>query len=123
MVILQKIKNGSGFWPSDPTSENISEGIQNTNFKEHKHPYDHCSVIYNCQDMEAAQVSISRWVDKTTIGHLHNGILPSHKKESFTLCDTMGGPGEHYTKWNKPVKERQIPYDFTHMWNLMNKLN
>ena len=26
-------------------------------------------------------------------------------------------------KWDKPVRERQIPYDFTHMWNLMNKLN
>ena len=24
---------------------------------------------------------------------------------------------------NKPVRERQIPYDLTHLWNLMNKLN
>ena len=31
-----------------------------TNSKEHKHPYVHCSIIYNCQDMEAAQVSINR---------------------------------------------------------------
>ena len=36
--IPQKIKNGSAFWSSDPTSGNISEGIQNTNSKEHKHP-------------------------------------------------------------------------------------
>ena len=42
------------------TSGNISEGTQNTNLKEYKHPYVHCSVIYNHQDMEAAQVSISR---------------------------------------------------------------
>ena len=34
----------------------------------------------------------------------------------------MDGPGEHYAKWNKPFRERQIPYDFTHMWNVMNKL-
>ena len=26
-------------------------------------------------------------------------------------------------KWNKSVRERQIPYDFTHMWNLRNKWN
>ena len=40
--------------------------------------------------MEAAQVAISRWVDKTTMGHLHNGILLSCKKEeNFTLCDSM----------------------------------
>ena len=24
---------------------------------------------------------------------------------------------------NKPVRERQIPYDFIQMWNLLNKLN
>ena len=46
-----------------------------------KHPYVHCSIIYSCQDMEAAQVSISRWVDKTTMRHFHNGILLSCKKE------------------------------------------
>ena len=45
------------------------------------------------------------------------------KEENFTLCYSMDGPGEHYAKWNKPVRERQIPYYFTHMQNLMNKLN
>ena len=74
--------------------------------------------------MEAAQVSISRWVDKTTMGHLHNGILLGYKKEeNFILCENMDGPGEHYVKWNKPVREIQVPYDFTQMGNLMNKPN
>ena len=61
MEIPQKIQNGSAFRPSSATSGNISEGTQNTNLKEHKHLYVHCSVIYNLQDMEAAQVSINRW--------------------------------------------------------------
>ena len=49
--------------------------------------------------------------------------------KNFTLCDILDGPGKHwkhwkhYAKWNKPVRERQIPYDFTHIWNLMSKLN
>ena len=47
MEIPQKIKNGSAFRPSDPTSRNISEGTQNPNLKEHKHPYVHCGIIYN----------------------------------------------------------------------------
>ena len=81
--IPQKIKNGYAFWPSDPTSRNISKGTQTTNSKEHKQPYVHCSVIYNCQDMETIQVPISRWVGKTTIGHLHNGTLLSHKKKKI----------------------------------------
>ena len=29
-------------------------------FERTKHPYVHCSVIYTRQDMEAAQISISR---------------------------------------------------------------
>ena len=124
MEIAQKVKNGFAFWPSNPNSGNISEGTQNTNSKEHRYLYVHCSIIYNCQDMEIAQDSISRWTDKTTRGHLHNGILLGHKKEeSFTLWDSMDGPGEHYAKWNKPVRERQILHDFTYMWNLMDKLN
>ena len=48
--------------------------------------------------MEAAQVSISRRVDKTTMRHVHNGILLGHKKESFAIWDSMNGPGEHYAK-------------------------
>ena len=36
------------------------------------------------------------------------------KEEKFTFCNSMDGPGEHYAKWNKPVGERQILYDFIH---------
>ena len=69
--------------------------------KEHKHSYVHCDVIYNCQEMKAAQVSISRWINKTTVGHLHNGMLLGHiKEENFSLCNSMDGPREHYPKWN-----------------------
>ena len=40
--------------------------------------------------MEAAQGSVSRGVDKTTMGHLYNGIVLGYKKEEkFTLCDSM----------------------------------
>ena len=82
------------------------------------------AFIYDHQIMEAAQVSINKWVDKTTVGHLHNGILLGYRKEeNFALCDSVDGPGKHYAMWNKLVRERQIPYNFTHIWNLMNKLN
>ena len=40
------------------------------------------AVIYNNQDLEAAQVSISRWVDNEAVIHLHNGTpLPIKKEE------------------------------------------
>ena len=38
MGIPQKIKNGSAFCPSYPTSGTISKGTLNTNGKEHQHP-------------------------------------------------------------------------------------
>ena len=33
----------------------------------------------------------------------------------------MDGTRGYYAKQNKSVRERQIPYDFIHMWNLRNK--
>ena len=34
----------------------------------------------------------------------------------------MDGSRGYYTKWNKSERERQIPNDFTYMWNLQNKM-
>ena len=56
--------------------------------------------------------------------HVHNGILLGSKKDrNLTLCNSIDGPGDHYAKWNKPDSERQIPYDITYKWNLINKTN
>ena len=33
----------------------------------------------------------------------------------------MDRTGEHYAKWNKPGGEKQIPYDLTYKWNLINQ--
>ena len=89
---------------------NISEGAQHTNSKEYMHPHVHCGIIYKSQHLETAQVSTSRWVDKKAVVHLHIGILLACKIErTLTLCDSMYGHGEHYVKWNKPVRERQVP--------------
>ena len=32
----------------------------------------------------------------------------------------MDGTGGYYAKWNESVRERQISYVFTHIWNLRN---
>ena len=46
-------------------------------------PYIHFSVIYNSQDLEAVQASISRRMAKTATVHSHNKILLGCKKENF----------------------------------------
>ena len=35
----------------------------------------------------------------------------------------MDGAREHNAKGSKSVRERQVQYDLTHMWNLINKTN
>ena len=60
---FKKIKNGSAFRPSNPISGNISEGTQNTNLKEYKHPYVHCSVIYHYKIRKQPKcASIDEWI-------------------------------------------------------------
>ena len=123
MEIPQNIKNGSAFWSSNPISGNIPEGTWNTNLKEHKHPFVHCRVIYICQDMEKPRCpSVDEWI-KQLWDIYTMGCCLAIKRSKFYPLWQYGWTGEHYAKWNKPVRERQIPYDFTHMWNLMNKLN
>ena len=55
-------------------------------------------------------------------GTFTKGTLLRHKKTEI-FCDTMEGPGEYYAYQNKPVKERQVPYDFPYVWNLMSEIN
>ena len=63
-------------------------------------------------------------MDQKTMVYLHSGILCCREKGAPTFCNSMGGTGEHYTKWNKPGGEGQILYDFLkplivafHIWS------
>ena len=67
--------------------------------------------------------SIYEWIKQLWDIYKMEHYLAIKKEDNFTLCHSMDGYGEHYAKWNKPVRQRQIPRDFTHMCNLMNKLN
>ena len=116
----QKIKNETALWPSDSSAKNISKKAQNTNSKH----APLCSLQHYLQQprFRSSPVSISRWVDKKLV-HLQNGILLSHKEEgNLILCSFMDRSGKHYAQRNKLVRERKAPYDFTHMWNVMNKI-
>ena len=53
---------------------------------------------------------------------IYNGLLLSHKKEwNLIIFDIMDAARDYYAKWNKSDRERNIPYDFTYMWNLKKK--
>ena len=67
MELLQKIKNESALWSSNLPSENLSEEIRNPNLKEYAHSSVLYGTVYSSRDMEAAQVSASRWVDNKAV--------------------------------------------------------
>ena len=70
------------------------------------------------------RVPVSGWVDQKMVVRLHNGILHSREKKGIpTPCNSMDGIGEHYSKWNKQVREIQISYDLTYKRNPTNKIN
>ena len=53
------------------------------------------------------------------VAHIYNGIVLSCKKErNNALCSNVDATRDYHTKWIKPERERQIPYDITYMWNL-----
>ena len=40
------------------------------------------------------------------------------KKKNKIICSNVDGPRNNHSKWSKSERERQIPQDITHMWNL-----
>ena len=93
----QKIKYVPAFGPSNPTSGNLPKEIQNTNSKEYIHSYVHCSVIYNRQDLEADKyTSVDEQIQKLWYLCTMEYYCAAKKEGTFTLCNTMDGPGEQY---------------------------
>ena len=111
---LKKIKNGTAFWPSNPTSGNISKEIQNTNLKECMHP---CliAVLFTIAKIwkQPKCPSVNEWLNKSVV-HLHNGTLLICKREgNLTFCKSMHSCRGYYAKWNKLVRGRQVLYNST----------
>ena len=44
--------------------------------------YIPCSAVYNSKDLEPTQMPIKDRLDKENVGHIHHGILCSHKKNN-----------------------------------------
>ena len=111
--------------PYDPAMALLVIYPKDTNIviqRGHMHPNVYSSNVHHSQNMERAQMPIDWWRDKEDVVYIYNGMLLSHQKEwNLAICNDMVGTRGYYAKRNKSVRERQIPYDFTHMWNLKNK--
>ena len=105
----------------DPAMLLLSEHPQITEIR-YSIRYLHISVrigtIYNCQKVEATQVSIKRWIDKQNVVSTYTGILLSQAKEwNSETCYNMSEPSGHDSKLTKPAIKGQIFDDSTYMRN------
>ena len=59
--------------------------------------------------MEAAQMSISRGMDKEEVVRMYNGILLNQKKEQHNaICSHMNGLRNCYTEQSKSEKDKYM---------------
>ena len=72
---LKKLEIELILWSSNPTAGHTHWGNQKG--KRQVYPSVHRSTVYNSQDMDATSMSISRWMDKKAVVHIHNGVLLS----------------------------------------------
>lgn len=72
---------------------------KNTNAKRHMQPSVHSTIIHNSQSVEAASVSVHRWMDKEGVARAHSRILFSRREEwDCAARRNMDGFGGHDAK-------------------------
>ena len=60
------------------------------------------------------------WIKKMWYIHIME-YYSAIKKINLAICNDVDGARMYYAKQNKSRRERPIPYDFTHTWDLRNK--
>ena len=83
--------------PVGVSSGNISEGTQNSNLKEHKHPMFTAALFTVAKIWKQPKCpSIDEWIEQ--LWDNYTTEYYSAVKFFFTICDSMDGPGEHYAE-------------------------
>lgn len=132
METPQKVKNTTTLWSSNFTTGYLPPKHKNTNSKGYIHPCIYSSIIYNSQDMEAAQLFLhwgikKRWcvcvctyicihtymcIYVYTHTHTHNGLFSHEKEWNIAICEDMDGTREYNAKW---TSQRQISWFHTYV--------
>ena len=119
--IPQKIKNGTTIIPSHSTSGYLSEEIQNT------HSKNICTTMLTAALLTIAKTGKQPKCPVTEelikeMWHLYQRAI-GHEKNEITASATTQVDLEGVMLCEICQTEKQIPYDFTYMCNLKNKIN
>ena len=87
------------------------------------HPIVHSSTVYNSQVLEAPKCpSVNEWIKKLWYIYTMGYYTAERKKELLPFMPTWMEL-ESIMLSSKPGSERQILYDLTYKWKLINKTN
>ena len=82
--VPQEVKNRATLWPSNCTTRYLSKGHKHSDLKGHMHHNVYSNNVYNGQNMERAQMSMTdEWIKE--MWYIHNGILTSKRMKSCHL--------------------------------------
>ena len=122
--VLQKVKNRTTLWPSNCTTRYLPKGYKNT--KDTKS--GRCTPMFIAALSTITKLwrepkcpSTDEWIKKMWNTYTMVYYSAIKKSVNFVICNDVDGARMYYAKWNQSIRERQTPYDFTHMWNLRNK--
>ena len=97
--LLKKLKVGLPYDLAVLLLGRYPKESKNTNAKRHMHPSVHSAIIHNSQSVEAASVSVHRWMDKEGVARAHSRILLSRREEwNCAACRSMDGFGVNDAK-------------------------
>ena len=85
--VPQKIKNRTTICSSYSTPGYLSKENENTNLKREMHPYVHCTIIYNSQDMEATYKDVT----DTCITEYNSATKKNEILSFATTCTDLQG--------------------------------
>ena len=117
MKVLQKYKNRVTLWPFIALWGFYPRYTKTTDSKGDMHPNVYSSAMNKSQIMERAQISIDWWMDKEYVVY----VLSHQKVEILPFATAWVEPECIILSKISQCKERQIPYDLTHMSNLRSK--
>ena len=110
MEVPQKVKNRASSQPSNYTTRYLSKGYKHSDLKRYFHPNVYSSDVHNSQDMERAQMSTDRWMDKDVV-YIYRIWLSHQKKWNLTICNNVdGAEGIMLSKISQSERDRQISW-------------
>lgn len=103
LALSNKAKHTLNIWSSNHTTLYLPKWTENLHSYKNLHVDVYSSFVYNCQNLDAAKMSFSKWMDKQTVVYPDNGILPSAKNKWANM------PWRNLrllTKWKKSIGKR-----------------